>query len=485
MKTTTSEEKSIKNSPMFNSIHVGEPLYQNGFGNVFETEAVTGALPRGRNNPLPLQLYAEQLSGTAFTKPRCANLRSWLYRIMPSVSGYSTGVPYETFQMSSPVNDDDSSCWFGWHNCNTEVLSIDPNPFRWKPPMNPSKDVDFIQGTFTYLASGDVATKSGLAIHLFAFNSNMTSSFRRQAIYNSDGDFLLVPQQESLHIQTEFGILHVHVGEICVLPRGVVFSVNILNSKDVDNFCVARGYILEIFKGHFELPDLGPIGSNGLANSRDFQYPVSCYDKNVHGDYKVINKFCNKLFVRSQNHSPFNVIAWHGNYAPFKYDLSKFCCVSSVTYDHPDPSIFTVLTAKSDEIGTALADFVIFPPRWMCTENTFRPPWFHRNCMSEFMGMIYGSYDAKSCEEFGPGCSSLHNVMTPHGPDRETVEKEEIRSFKEEGKLLNAPAKFVGGLAFMFETSMTLKLTQHAIDSPTRDREYASCWHGIKDKFTG
>lgn len=490
-----------------------QPEYQYGFGNEFQTEAVKGALPKS-NNPLPFQLYAEQLSGTAFTKPRSSNLRSWLYRIRPSVSGYELSnnrniAPYQLFHINRKSNDCKSlaskSCWFGWSpSCTSDadsVLHIDPNPYRWKPitlPSNENQDVNFIEGTYTYMASGEISMKSGLAIHMYAFNSDMSTS--NLSMYNSDGDFLLVPQQESLHIQTEFGLLHVLVGEICVIPRGVVFTVDILttNKSSVTAECNAtpigaRGYILEIFKGHFELPDLGPIGSNGLANSRDFQYPIAYYDDEDTSDgqgvgstapcFSVVNKFCNKLFVRYQDHSPFNVVAWHGNYAPYKYDLSKFCCINSVTFDHPDPSIYTVLTAKSDEVGTALADFVIFPPRWLCMENTFRPPWFHRNCMAEFMGLIHGEYDAKSSGGFGPGCASLHNVMTPHGPDRDTVEREERRLSDKEGSNDDTPVRFDGGLAFMFETSAILKLTPYAIETPTRDHEYASCWSGIYGKF--
>jgi homogentisate 1,2-dioxygenase len=461
------------------------PVYQRGFGNEFESEAVPGALPKGQNNPLPvpLGLYTEQLSGTAFTKPRVQNFRSWLYRIQPSVSGYDNGkkqgAPY------SPFKTDGKQTWFGHFNCEKESLQIDPNPKRWKPmPAIQDEKVTFIDGVRTMCASGSVEGKSGLSMHVYAFNDNMTS--RKLSMYSSDGDFLIVPQAKDLKIQTEMGILHVNVGEICVLPRGIVFSVDALPtesnlSSSKDDF--ARGYILEIYKGRFEIPDLGPIGSNGLANPRDFEYPVAHYDKDQTGtkEYIVVNKFCNKLFCRTQNHSPFNVVAWHGNYSPFKYDLSKFCCINSVTYDHPDPSIYTVLTAKSDDPGTALADFVIFPPRWMVMEHSFRPPWFHRNCMAEFMGMIYGSYDAKAADEFGPGCASLHNVMTPHGPDAATVVKENHRGADED--TINKPHKFSGGLAFMFETSLTMKLTPFAAESSHLDANYTECWKGIPAIF--
>jgi len=459
-----------------------DPQYQRGFGNEFETEAIPGALPKGQNNPLPvpLNLYTEQLSGTAFTKPRAQNLRTWMYRIRPSVSGYegANGAPF------LPWYYDAGSNWFGGLNSDTQNLQIDPNPKRWQVMPIEKGGVTFLEGIRTMCTSGSVEAKSGLAISMYAFTASMTR--QSLSMYNSDGDFLIVPQSKDLKIQTELGILHVHMGEIVVIPRGVVFAVDALDTEsklESRDEGVARGYILEIFKGRFELPDLGPIGSNGLANARDFECPVAYFDtENTERiDFTVVNKFCNKLFKRSQNHSPFNVVAWHGNYVPFKYDLSKFCCINSVTYDHPDPSIYTVLTAKSDDPGTALADFVVFPPRWMVMENSFRPPWFHRNCMAEFMGMIYGSYDAKSAADFGPGCASLHNVMTPHGPDRQTVMKETDRGSRED--LINEPVKFSGGLAFMFETSLVLKLTPYAAEASHLDVNYTDCWNDIPDLF--
>mmetsp|Transcript_23812 Transcript_23812/g.34784 ORF Transcript_23812/g.34784 Transcript_23812/m.34784 type:complete len:520 (+) Transcript_23812:111-1670(+) len=502
-----------------------ERMYQNGFGNEFQTEAVTGALPKFQNNPLrtPYNLYAEQISGTAFTKARHSNLRTWMYRIRPSVSGYETkseqneivGEEEETACSPPPYTKYKAMPWFGNHNPNNNnALIIDPNPLRWKPmpiPFKEEKKVTFVDGCQTYTASGDVGTKSGVAIHLYAFNTNMSSDRNNTSMYNSDGDFLIVPQFGTLKVITELGVLMVQVGEICVIPRGIVFCVDVVaaviadgsdttedgTTTSITNDDGARGYVLEIYKGHFTLPELGPIGSNGLANARDFQYPVASFDDDDDDDhnettaqnnknkqrYRVVNKFCNKLFERVQNHTPFNVVAWHGNYSPFKYDLSKFCTINSVSFDHPDPSIYTVLTAKSDEDGTPLTDFVIFPPRWMVMEHTFRPPYFHRNVMSEFMGMIYGRYDAKSGSGFGPGSASLHNVMTPHGPDRETVLKEDGRV---EGSVTkDQPVKFTGGLAFMFETSHVLKLTQAALRAGNnRDMEYHKCWEGIPVGFS-
>ena len=381
--------------------------YHHGFGNTFESEAYPNALPQGRNNPRihSVGLHTEQLSGTAFTAPRSDNRRTWLYRIKPSVAG--------TSNMFVPCADSGNSELlpetFGRADWSKD-MKLDPNPMRWGAPqvgpygqmelldnildnLDPNgtvlidlirngpvaAGVNFIQGINTFLGSGDPTSKSGIGIYLYACNANMSNRVDGQDMhmYNSDGDFLIVPQQLSLSIQTEMGKMTVCPGEICVIPRGVVFTVNILQLDDEkqiteenkNNF--ARGYILEIFRGHFNLPELGPIGSNGLANARDFQHPVACYESDetiVNKQCRIVNKFGQHLFVRTNPHSPYNVVAWHGNYLPYKYDLRKFCAVNSVTYDHPDPSIYTVLTAKGgDEDGTALADFVIFPPRVMAT----------------------------------------------------------------------------------------------------------------------
>jgi homogentisate 1,2-dioxygenase len=325
----------------------------------------------------------------------------------------------------------------------------------------------FVEGMFTMAGHGDPKSKTGLGIHMYSCNKSM----EKEAFYNSDGDMLIVPQFGTLNIQTECGHIEVPPKHICVIPRGIAFKVILEPNSE------ARGYVLEIFKGHFALPELGPIGSNGLANARDFEYPVAAYDVDeVEGDeWRLINKFGGELFETERRGTPFNVVGWHGNYAPYRYDLMKFCCINSVTFDHPDPSIFTVLTVKGDEPGTATADFVIFPPRWMVVEKTFRPPWYHRNCMSEFMGMIYGKYDAK--EGFAAGGASLHSCMTPHGPDLATFNGASNADLK--------PHKFDAGLAFMFETNVMLSLSQKALSAKHRDVDYFKCWEGIPRKFEG
>jgi homogentisate 1,2-dioxygenase len=435
--------------------------YQSGFGNTFESEIIEGALPRGRNSPrkVPFDLYTEQLSGTAFTRPRHVNQRTWLYRKQPSVA-------LNTKEFV------DSNIFFGGADPTGGVL--DPNALRWMPFENEDKDIHqhFIDGTHLMGASGDPATKNGIAIYIYLCQKDMSPDIY---MYNSDGDFLILPQEGGLEVRTEIGILMVYPGEFCVIPRGIVFSVNLL---DGDGKKMFRGYLLEVFKGHFVLPELGPIGSNGLANSRDFFFPTAWTEQTEDGHENVkvlLNKFGSKIWTKDIHTSPFNVIAWHGNYLPYKYDLSKFCAVNSVTYDHIDPSIYTVMTCLGDETGTALCDFVIFPPRWMSTDpETFRPPWFHRNCMTEFMGLIWGGYDAKKA--FLPGGASLHSCMTPHGPDATSYDKAVADPCEQ-------PAYFSSGLAFMFETTCMLRLTEYALTHKCRDTEYGSCWDGLRNRF--
>ncbi|KAL1920979.1 uncharacterized protein VTP21DRAFT_11614 [Calcarisporiella thermophila] len=429
--------------------------YMDGFGNHFSSEALEGALPIGQNMPqvCPYGLYSEQLSGTAFTVDRKNNQRTWFYRIRPSVT-------HRPFEPHTEVRDLVSHFGTGSPNVHTN-----PNQLRWSPFDLPGEgdSVDFVQGLHTVAGSGDPAQRSGIAIHIYAANADM----KEKAFYNSDGDFLIVPQLGALDITTEFGKMLVRPNEICVIQRGMRFTVALPDGP-------SRGYICEVYNNHFELPDLGPIGANGLANPRDFQTPVAAFE-DVEGDWTVISKFNGKLFSAKQNHSPYNVVAWHGNYAPYKYDLAKFNTINTVSFDHPDPSIFTVLTCKSAFPGTALADFVIFPPRWMVAENTFRPPYYHRNSMAEFMGLIHGVYDAKA-EGFNPGGATLHNLMTPHGPDSTTFEKASRATL--------GPHKIDGTQAFMFETSQILSVTDWALNRCQKIQEnYFECWQGLKSYF--
>ena len=369
--------------------------YQSGFGNEFATEALPGVLPVGQNSPQKVAhgLYAEQLSGTAFTAPRSDNQRSWLYRIRPAAMHQPFAKVFHPTLQSGPFTE----------------LSASPNQLRWNPFPIPSVSADFIEGLITIAGNGSADSQIGVAIHVYAANRSMQDRF----FYNADGELLIVPQQGALSLRTEFGVLDIAPGEIAVMPRGVRFAVDLQADS-------ARGYVCENYGQLLRLPDLGPIGANGLANPRDFLAPVAAYEDRE-GQFELLAKFAGKLWSAAIDHSPLDVVAWHGNYTPYKYNLAAFNAMNSVSFDHADPSIFTVLTSPSGIPGTANMDFVIFPPRWMVAEHTFRPPWFHRNVMSEYMGLVYGEYDAKA-EGFLPGGGSLHNCMSGHGPDATTFE---------------------------------------------------------------
>ncbi|KAF8951708.1 hypothetical protein CPC16_011007 [Podila verticillata] len=428
--------------------------YQPGFGNHFSSEALPDALPKGQNTPqlCPYGLYAEQLSGTAFTVDRKHNERTWFYRIRPSVCH----TPFEAYPTKTRLVSNYS---------DTANVSVTPNQLRWSPFDIPTEPTDFVQGLTSIAGAGDVGVKHGMSVLIYAANKSMVDT----AFYNSDGDFLIVPQQGRLDITTEFGKILVHPNEICVIQRGIRFSVALPDGP-------SRGYICEVFNGTWTLPDLGPIGANGLANGRDFQTPVAAFSHEEEKPFVIVNKYGGSLFAAKQNHTPFDVVAWHGNYAPYKYNLALFNTINSVSYDHIDPSIFTVLTCKSEKPGTAIADFVIFPPRWSVQENTFRPPYFHRNCMSEFMGLIHGTYEAKQ-GGFVPGGASLHSMMTPHGPDAPTFAKASTEELK--------PMYIAKGTqAFMFESSMQLQPTHWAIEESGKvQHDYFKAWQGLKSNF--
>ena len=421
--------------------------YMSGFGNEHATEAVPGALPQGRNSPQkpPLGLYAEQISFTPFTAPRSENRRAWLYRIRPSAA-------HPAFKR---IDDGSIAGAFG-------DVETPPNRMRWDPLPLPERPTDWVEGLATWAGTGDPALQAGVAVHLYAASRSMGP----RVFQCSDGELLIVPQLGALALVTEFGRIAVVPGEIAVVPRGVKFRVDLPDGK-------ARGYALENFGQPLRLPDLGPIGANGLANPRDFLTPKAAYED---GDRptEVVVKFLGRLWAATLDHSQLDVVAWHGNGAPYKYDLARFNTINTVSYDHPDPSIFTVLTSPTAVRGTANVDFVIFPPRWMVAENTFRPPWFHRNVAGEFMGLVRGVYDAKA-EGFVPGGASLHNTMTAHGPDAATHAKASEAALK--------PQKIEDTLAFMFETGLPYRTTRLALESPTLQRDYDSCWDGLGRHF--
>jgi len=421
--------------------------YQSGFGNQFSTEAVPGALPQGRNSPQKVAhgLYAELVSGSAFTAPRAENHRSWLYRRQPSVvaAAYQP-YPHEFLKTGAAGG-----------------IATPPDPLRWQPVPIPVEATDFVDGLRTIVVNGDPEAQTGMAAHLYLANRSMDD----RAFVNADGELLVVPQQGQLTLTTELGVLEVKPGEVALLPRGLIFKVAVDGPS--------RGYVCENYGAPFRLPELGPIGSNGLANPRDFQAPVAAFEDHARS-YEIVKKYGGELWTARQPRTPFDVVAWHGNLAPLKYDTANFMTIGSISFDHPDPSIFTVLTSPSDTPGTANYEFVIFPPRWMVAEDTFRPPWYHRNLMSEFMGLIYGQYDAKP-EGFVPGGMSLHNCMVPHGPDGDAFEKASTAQL--------APHKLDHTLAFMFESRWRFKPTAFAMQSGALDSAYANCWSTLKDKF--
>jgi homogentisate 1,2-dioxygenase len=418
--------------------------YMSGFGGSFETEAVAGALPVGQNSPqkTPFGLFAEQLSGSAFTAPRHENRRSWLYRLRPTAS-HSPFRRYEGGKLirSGPFGEAPPT----------------PNRLRWNPLPIPTEPTDFVDGLVTYAGNGDVSVQAGIGIHLYGANRSMQG----RVFCDADGELLIMPQQGALRLATELGRLEVAPGEIAVLPRGVRFRVELDGP--------ARGYVCENYDAPFRLPELGPVGANGLANARDFLHPVAWFEDRDEPT-EVVQKFQGGLWAMTLDHSPLDVAAWHGNLAPCKYDLSRFNAINTVSYDHPDPSIFTVLTSPSEVQGVANCDFVIFPPRWMVAEHTFRPPWFHRNIMSEFMGLVHGAYDAK-VGGFAPGGASLHNCMAGHGPDRASYEKAIAAEL--------APHKIEDTMAFMFESRWVIRPTRFAIETPLVQLDYDDCWEGF------
>lgn len=414
-------------------------MYLQGFGNYHQSEAVEGALPTNQNSPqrCNYNLYAEQLSGSAFTRPRHNNLRSWLYKTLPTVM-QGTYYPYEK-QIIQPYYELQS-----------------PNPLRWSPLNNSSQiPCGFIDGLFHI--AGNLTTNA----FFYYCNQSMLDEY----FANNDGELLFVAYEGDIKLHTEFGILNLIPGFIAVIPRGVKFKIEIISKE-------AKGYLCENSGSPFTLPHLGTMGANALANPRHFEYPIAAYEDNDK-QATIICKHQNKLWFTTCLHSPLNVVAWHGNYAPYRYDLSLFNTINTVSFDHPDPSIFTVLTSESDTEGVANLDFVIFPPRWMIAEHTFRPPYFHRNIMNELMGIIYGEYDAKK-EGFLPGGASIHNCMTPHGPDLASYEKAESRTLKPD---------YIDSLAFMFETKEIWQVTSQAMLNPSLQENYVNCWQGFKVKF--
>lgn len=419
----------------------GQLKYLSGFGNQFSSEARDGALPLGQNSPqlAPFGLYTELISGTAFTAPRAHNYRTWMYRLRPTAMHGRAEQIFLNKWLTGPFNG----------------VPTPANRLRWNPWAGVNDNTDFVDGIFTVAGNGDPHSQTGIAAHVY----HATCSMLNKYVVNSDAEMLLVPQDGSLLIHTELGALHISPGEIALIPRGLRWRVELPHGS-------ARGYICENYGTPFSLPELGPIGSNGLANARDFLAPVAAFEEST-GDYVIVNKFLGCFWESHQSHSPLDVVAWHGNLVPYKYDLSNFMAIGTVSFDHPDPSIYTVLTSATDTPGVANCDFVIFPPRWLVAENTFRPPWFHRNVMSELMGLVRGVYDAKA-EGFVPGGVSLHNCMLPHGPDAATFTRASTAEL--------APHRLSDTLAFMFESRHVFRPTAQALNGSHLQSDYDDAW---------
>ncbi|KAH6868931.1 Homogentisate 1,2-dioxygenase [Thelonectria olida] len=439
--------------------------YKNGFQSYHETEAITGALPISQNSPQKpaYGLYAEKISGTAFTVPRADNQQTWVYRILPSASHED----YEEFGMHPPGNGANGATQANtaYTPQNSELQYL-PNQLRFDP--FDIEDADWVNGTRRVAGCGDPRTKTGFSINVFSATRDMPS---KQAYYSADGDLLVVLQSGVLDAQTELGKLLIRPNEILVIPRGIWYRITLPNGP-------VRGYALELYQGHFKLPELGFMGSNALANARDFQVPVAFYEEDTTSEWTIVSKFNEKLHQLRQNHSAFDVVAWHGLYFPYKYDLGRFNVMGSISYDHPDPSIYTVLTAPSDSPGTAVCDLAIFAPRWLVQEDTFRPPFYHRNTMAEFASLIQGEYDAAKDGGVKPGSATIHNVMSGHGPDSETFEQ----AFNAELK----PVKVgTSSMAFMFETLMMMGVTDWALNhSKKRQADYQKVkWQPLKVRF--
>ena len=428
------------------------PGYMPGFGNDFETEALPGALPQGRNSPQKCNygLYGEQLSGTAFTAPSQQNERTWCYRIRPSV------------KHSHRYRKIDLPLWNTAPNVVPDVISL--GQYRWDPLPHSDAPLTWLTGMRTMTTAGDVHTQTGMASHIYLVTASMEDTY----FYSADSELLIVPQEGQLRFFTELGIIDLAPQEIAVIPRGLLYRVEVLNGP-------ARGFVCENYGQTFALPSRGPIGANCLANRRDFKTPVAAFEDRETPS-RVVIKWCGQFHETEIGHSPLDVVAWHGNYAPYKYNLNDYCPVGAILFDHPDPSIYTVLTAPSGVEGTANIDFVLFRDRWNVAEDTFRPPWYHKNIMSELMGNIYGQYDAKP-QGFVPGGMSLHNMMLPHGPDKQAFEKASNATLE--------PQKLANTMSFMFETRFPQHLTQFAAQEAPLQDDYIDCWSDIEKKFDG
>jgi homogentisate 1,2-dioxygenase len=424
--------------------------YLAGFGRALQSEALPGALPRAQNSPRPAPygLYCESINGTAFTVRRAENRRTWLYRIRPSLV-QSRLEPATRPRLAGRFDDGLTA----------------PNLTRWRPlPLPPAEQpTDFVDGLATLAGAGDPHLRTGLAIHLYAANADM----RDRCFYDADGDLLLVPELGALRIRTELGWLRVRPGELAIMPRGIKFSVELPDGA-------SRGVVLELYGNGFRLPERGPIGANGLADERHFLAPVAAYEDRACPGYEVLVKHGGQLFRATIDHVPYDVVAWHGNHVPCKYDLAHFNAMGSVSFDHPDPSILTVLTCPLDDHGNNMADVLVFSGRWEVAEHTFRPPYYHRNVATEFSYIVALPEPYSGFEK---GAYFLSPSMTPHGISG--------RAHRQALEADDAPRRLPdGSIWVMFETALGLRLTPWAMASGNRDDAYHELWTDMPATFS-
>lgn len=434
------------------------------------SEAVSGAVPAVNNSPQkpPLGLRTERISGGSFVAPRELSYQTWLYRLRASiahsdwarlrVSGADEG-----YGPPSPVRP----------------ANVTPNSRLWGGFPAPAAGSHWANGQQLLGRNGDPQAKEGMALWVFSVTASMPP---RQAFASLDGEALVIPQSGALDIQTELGRLVVRQNEIAVIPRNVRYRVCLPEGKP------CRGYVCELYQGHFRLPDLGVIGSTGLANVRDFQVPKAFVDATVHshlgttqapgpgaptgvddGEWSIVARLVGNLWHCTQAHTPFDVVGWHGTCYPFKYDLARFCALGNLVFDEHDPSLFVVLTARHHgaEPTTAVVDFAVIPPRWMAARDTNWLPYFHRNTMQEFFGPIVALQDGAhplnatgETNRFAPFGAGLNGCMSTHGPSERDFQAARARD-------TTTPA-FVGGdegvTIFLVETERPLLLSDWAME---------------------
>lgn len=436
--------------------------YLHGFGNYHSSEALPGAVPLVNNAPQvpPLNLRTERVSGSAFTATRDRNFQTWLYRANSSLQ-HGEFVPLEVTSGYGP---------------DLQAKHLNPNSVSWDNVPVPEV-AHWINGQQFMGRNGEPQKKEGIAIWLFNVTQDMPA---RHAFSSLDGELLVVPQSGAIDITTEMGRMVVRQNEIAVIPRNLRHRVTLIDGKP------CRGYVCELYQGHFQLPNLGIIGSTGLANVRDFEIPTAYFEGQVvdgkavaatsEGEWTIVSRLDTRRWHCTQSRTPFDVAGWHGTSYPYKYDLAKFCVMGNLLFDEHDPCLFTVLSAPNHGAspGTAVVDFAVIPPRYMSAEDTMWLPYFHRNTMQEFYAPIVYDQDPqhpfnrqsrKGGNRFKPFAAGLHGAMSTHGPG-----EAEFQMMRRIDTLTPTKIGTEGVLVFLFETERPVVLSDwayaHAVKNP-------------------